>query len=571
MSWSFRRCLNWMWSQWWLVMIAWFICAIWVVAAVKHAQHKAMLSVYGTGIFATLLILPFAAFPALSGSPPLRPFRTSPLGRNFGRVLLIGVLAALERNLTNASMYSIGGSLKTALHGFNVFATFFFSSLLGVDRRGRNCLFRGCCGLRNSRAALQWTDTLLLPVLLCVCGGGLVTAICDDGAWNGGLVGVSLQLASGVAYALRYVLIKKMLGSGETDEPGVRVDRNVHCDNVNGGHYAGADITVDVLERRSHPPLAEQQLASAADIAKSLQQDGGLSRISSISTNSISSTTSTLSADNAVVPSSRHRKPSKPQIALVSQPVTGLLALAFLFLFERHSSLDVHGAFIPALDQHTMTVPNVVPASTSGSSIPAQSAIERPTGAFHEHDLLVPFLEGPNEKASTREVGSFLPPNVFSKGISFAAPPLATLLFFAVGVTGILVAELQLVQLTSPLTVSVLSALHNVVIVLFFVLRDGEEFRGGQQAGFAVSTLGVIGYAFIKERQGRERGQEAIDEEEGGGGCIVVARGFPVDRGGERKSSQGILVSNGNNNEDAVDQQEVCRGVVDDGGGGNKQ
>ena len=99
----------------------------------------------------------------------------------------------------------------------------------------------------------------------------------------------------------------------------------------------------------------------------------------------------------------------------------------------------------------------------------------------------------------------------------------------------------------------------DVVIVLFFVLRDGEEFRG-------VSPCSTL------SRRGRAgNNKKLLKEEEGGGGCIVVARGFPVDRGGEGKSSQGILVSNGNNNEYAVeDEQDASRGVGG-GGGGNKQ
>merc|ERR1719330_1429796 len=80
-------------------------------------------------------------------------------------------------------------------------------------------------------------------------------------------------------------------------------------------------------------------------------------------------------------------------------------------------------------------------------------------------------------------------------------PSLGAILGFALGVTGILVFELRLLELTSPLTVAVLSALHNVVIVLYFVLRDGEDFSWQQSVGFAISTVGIIGYARLKHGQ----------------------------------------------------------------------
>jgi len=49
--------------------------------------------------------------------------------------------------------------------------------------------------------------------------------------------------------------------------------------------------------------------------------------------------------------------------------------------------------------------------------------------------------------------------------------------------------------------VAVLSAVHNVIIVLFFVLMDGEKMNDGQLVGFGVSTVGIVCYALVKHWQ----------------------------------------------------------------------
>jgi len=313
--------LRWAWGQWWLVMTVWFVCAIWVVAAVKHSTHKSMLSVYGNGIVGTLIVAPCAL------SEGLQPLRAK-----WRVVLLIAVLSALERNLTNSALYSIGGALKTALHGFNVLVTFFVAALLGVDKRSQSCLFG--CRCRGNLA--------LVPVLVLVASGGVVTALCGKGSWHGSATGICLQLASSIAYALKYSLMKLLLGHGHSGP----------------------------------------------------QENG----------------------------SSCSLTPSKMQIAVVAQPVTGIVAMCFL-----------------------------------------------------------PFFES-----------------------DWSPPPISVFISFGFGVTGILIFELQLVQLTSPLTVSILSAVHNVIIVLFFVIKDNEQLSSAQMAGFAVSSIGVAGYAWLKHAQAKE-------------------------------------------------------------------
>ncbi|CAE8641942.1 unnamed protein product [Polarella glacialis] len=119
-------------------------------------------------------------------------------------VFLIAVLAGLERNLTNSSMYKIGASLKTALHGFNVIFTFFAAALCGVDQLGRKCLLSCGCG----------DNLLLTAALVLVSGGGVVTAICENN-WGAAGLGIALQLASSVAYAAKFTAVKLLLGKGD--------------------------------------------------------------------------------------------------------------------------------------------------------------------------------------------------------------------------------------------------------------------------------------------------------------------------------------------------------------------
>mmetsp|Transcript_51089 Transcript_51089/g.91743 ORF Transcript_51089/g.91743 Transcript_51089/m.91743 type:complete len:341 (-) Transcript_51089:159-1181(-) len=309
--------LKWAWQKWWLVTLAWYFCAILVVVSVKHAKHKSMLTVVSNLVVGWPLVAPFA----LRGG-------MRHLKMHWRKVFAIALLAGLERNLTNSSLYKIGGSLKTALHGFNVIFTFFAAALCGADLAGRRCI--GSCAC---------SDNLLLTLsLLLISGGSLVTALVGDGSggWSGDALGVTLQLSSSLAYAMKFSVAKLLFHKG---------------------------------------------------------------------------------ADAGVSPESL--PPSKLQIAFVVNPVTGLMGLLFLPFFEK----------------------------------------------------------------------------------SYALPPLGVTLAVAVCATGILIFELRLTELTSPLTVSVLAVLHNVVIVLFFCLLEGEEMSRGEIAGFTVSTLGSICYAAASKRQ----------------------------------------------------------------------
>lgn len=312
-----RYALDWAWAQWWLNTALWWVCAVLVVASVKHEKHKSMLSFCANAVLGTPLVAPLAL---RRGWGPLR--------KHWKPVLLIAILAALERNLTNSSMYHIGGSLKTALHGFNVILTFFAAALLGVDQRSRQCLLR--CRCRGVIA--------LIPALLLVASGGLVTALCGSKMdWNGGVLGIALQLASGLCYAMKFALAKLLLGGH--------------------GHS-------------QHPSSGDDM------------------------------------------------KPSKFQIAFICNPITGLTALAFLPFFEN----------------------------------------------------------------------------------SWDLPSWFSIIGVGIGATGILLFELRLTELTSPLTVSVLAIVHNVVIVFFFLVFFGEKLKMEQLAGFGVSSLGAMIYALVKTK-----------------------------------------------------------------------
>ena len=91
-----------------------------------------------------------------------------------------------------------------ALHGFNVVLTFFAAAFLGVDAPSRWCI-TGC----NCRG-----NVLLALSIALVLAGGVVTASCsDDQNWDVSWPGLLLQLASSTAYALKFTVMKMLLGN----------------------------------------------------------------------------------------------------------------------------------------------------------------------------------------------------------------------------------------------------------------------------------------------------------------------------------------------------------------------
>lgn len=320
-----------LWGNWVLVTLAWYACAVFTAAAMKRSAHRDMLSVFANLVIGWPLVTPFAL---CCGESPGRR-----LGEHWRRVLIIAILAGLEKNLTNSSLSHIGGALKTALHGLNVVFTLVVSAFAGADDRAKFCIL-GC----------QWRGNVMLSLSIClVAAGSIVMAVfqgAEEGAWNSSMVGVSLQLGSGLAYAFKFTAIKLLLG-GPSDE-----------------------------------------------FVNSAQQP-----------------------------------PSKAQVAFVCNPVTGLVSLAILPL-----------------------------------------------------------------------------------GKDWTLPSMPLAVAVAASATGILVFQLRLTQLTSPLTVSVLSVFHDVAIVLFFLIADGERFTTAQQAGYAVSAAGAVLYSCAKMRYSNLAEESNSDE-----------------------------------------------------------
>ncbi|CAE8596076.1 unnamed protein product [Polarella glacialis] len=83
---------------------------------------------------------------------------------------------------------------------------------------------------------------------------------------------------------------------------------------------------------------------------------------------------------------------------------------------------------------------------------------------------------------------------------SWQLPSMRLAVAVAFSASGILVFQLRLTELTSPLTVSVLSVFHDVAIVLFFVWAGNEQLNTAQAAGFAVSAVGAVFFACAKQR-----------------------------------------------------------------------
>eukprot|EP00746_Dinoflagellata_sp_MGD_P051225 gnl/MRDRNA2_/MRDRNA2_228352_c0_seq1.p1 gnl/MRDRNA2_/MRDRNA2_228352_c0~~gnl/MRDRNA2_/MRDRNA2_228352_c0_seq1.p1 ORF type:complete len:318 (+),score=65.76 gnl/MRDRNA2_/MRDRNA2_228352_c0_seq1:58-954(+) len=69
-----------------------------------------------------------------------------------------------------------------------------------------------------------------------------------------------------------------------------------------------------------------------------------------------------------------------------------------------------------------------------------------------------------------------------------------------VSVLVIIMSELELTEITSPLAVAVLAAAHNIVIIVFFTLKEGEEITMELATSVAFSTLGSLAFALAKHQ-----------------------------------------------------------------------
>lgn len=84
---------------------------------------------------------------------------------------------------------------------------------------------------------------------------------------------------------------------------------------------------------------------------------------------------------------------------------------------------------------------------------------------------------------------------LFDAEQTWQTPNVGLILAVAVSFTGCKLCEYRLTELTNPLTVSVLGALHNLVIVLYFTFVGDESMTKPQAYGFAVSSFGAVLYA----------------------------------------------------------------------------
>eukprot|EP00928_Gymnodinium_smaydae_P084851 TRINITY_DN68125_c0_g1_i1.p1 TRINITY_DN68125_c0_g1~~TRINITY_DN68125_c0_g1_i1.p1 ORF type:complete len:443 (-),score=58.16 TRINITY_DN68125_c0_g1_i1:133-1413(-) len=396
--------VRWLWRQWPLVTALWFICAIWVTAALKAATHKGLFSVVGNGLLSSAMLAPLALLKFdtgrssdassitegttvdSSGLGTSREQQTcalsvkfkdlSALKNNFGLTLLVAVLSGLNRTFTNCTLYFIDAWLKTALSALAVPLTYIVGAMVpGVDESAKDVLAICFCNRRrNNRPRHSKAAWAMVPALVLISVGGVVTSLPQAGPDSLSSSNVGSPAGVGKSYA-GYMF-------------GIALQMLSNCAGAAQNVYTKVLLT---------PPLPNTS-----------QETSGCSV-------------------------------SKSQVALVTQPVIGILGFFSVVFFE-------HGDFAP--------------------------------------------------------------------------PPFGSLLLFSVSVIGILVTELRLVELTSGLTLAVLSASHNVIMVLFFLCLDGEggDISFMQGLGYAVNTVGCILYASVRwwqqkeeERFKLERNQQHVD------------------------------------------------------------
>mmetsp|Transcript_72057 Transcript_72057/g.202208 ORF Transcript_72057/g.202208 Transcript_72057/m.202208 type:complete len:141 (+) Transcript_72057:2-424(+) len=117
-----------------------------------------------------------------------------------------------------------------------------------------------------------------------------------------------------------------------------------------------------------------------------------------------------------------------------------------------------------------------------------------------------------------------------------------------VGITGVMVFQLQLTKLTTPTTVATLGVLKNIATVLFFLNARGESFTKAQELGFTVATVGVLTYACAMRGHRQEfilsgpRYPAGMLQSEASGsiGSLVEQQGVSVD-GAPMWGSDGML------------------------------
>lgn len=124
------------------------------------------------------------------------------------QMVAIGLLAGLEVNFSNSSLYyvesgvGISVPVKTALQGFNVIFTFLVTAIFDVDHQSRRC-FVGC--------RLWEHGTLGLALVSITLGSGIVAWSRIQWTESRSWIGVSSQLCSSLAFALKYSVMKRLM------------------------------------------------------------------------------------------------------------------------------------------------------------------------------------------------------------------------------------------------------------------------------------------------------------------------------------------------------------------------
>eukprot|EP00933_Yihiella_yeosuensis_P074819 TRINITY_DN83881_c0_g1_i1.p1 TRINITY_DN83881_c0_g1~~TRINITY_DN83881_c0_g1_i1.p1 ORF type:complete len:376 (+),score=38.23 TRINITY_DN83881_c0_g1_i1:97-1224(+) len=190
-------------KRWWVMTLGWYVCSVYTAAYFKAAKDKSMVSIIGNLCVGFPLLIPFAF---------CADRRCRRLAESWHKVFAIAIFAGLEKNLTNTSTHYISGSLKTALHGFNMVFSFLATALLGLDDASIWCIKRcRCCG-----------DNMFLTLsILMVAAGSVVMTIAGEQTsedFSDFLLGVALQLGSGIAFALKFTAIKFVLGRGKNED-----------------------------------------------------------------------------------------------------------------------------------------------------------------------------------------------------------------------------------------------------------------------------------------------------------------------------------------------------------------
>ena len=185
--------LKFFWAQWYIVAVGWIACSTYALILLHFVQRKLTITFLMNCGISWPLIAPVALYSQRSS------FRAY-----WKPLLVIVVLCGMEKNLTNAALFYIPPTLKTALHNLNLLFTFLCASLLGADPLARK-LFVTC--------EWRWSAIWMGASVIIVSAAGVVTAVFRgaDSDWRREVPGIFLQLGSSLSYAFKITVVKMLL------------------------------------------------------------------------------------------------------------------------------------------------------------------------------------------------------------------------------------------------------------------------------------------------------------------------------------------------------------------------